>query len=56
MFFLGGAWLAQSVERVTVDLRVTSSSSILGIGLLKKKKKKTLTNGKLCFKMSISLN
>ena len=28
-----GAWLAQSVQRVTVDLRVVSLSPTLGVGM-----------------------
>ena len=33
---MGGTWLFQSAERVTLDLRVGSSSSMLGIALIEK--------------------
>ena len=36
--FLSGCWLAQSVERVTLDLGVMSSGPMLGIELTLKKK------------------
>ena len=35
-----GTWPAQSAERATLDLRVTSSSPTLGVELTYKKKKK----------------
>jgi len=35
-----GAWLAQSVEHVTLDLGVMGSSPALGVYLIKKKKLK----------------
>lgn len=37
--YSGGAWLAQSVEYVTLDLRVVSSSTTLGVELAFKTKK-----------------
>lgn len=34
-----GAWLSQSVERVTLDLWIVSSSPIVGVEITLKKKK-----------------
>jgi len=42
---IGGTWLAELAEHVTLDLRVMSSSPTLGVELTlgKKKKKRTYT-------------
>lgn len=40
--YLGGAWLAQLVENVTLDLRVICSSPTVGMESTLKKKEKTL--------------
>lgn len=37
---VGGAWQAQSIECITLDLRVVSSSPTLGVELILKKKSK----------------
>ena len=39
-----GTWLAQSLECGTLDLRVVSSSSTLGVGMTYKYKKNILKN------------
>lgn len=38
---LPGAWQAQLVQRATGDLGVVSSSPLLGVKIIKKKKKRT---------------
>lgn len=52
-----GGWLAQSVEPVTLDLRVTDSSPMLGIEFtLKKKRSSSPVIFRLSFSLDIILN